>query len=185
MKKLLVLSFVILIFVSCGDTNQGELVGVRKKSKQFYHPDPYGMKFVPQGSYTMGVGGQDIASSQITQPKTISVSSFFMDETEITNNEYREFVNWVRDSIARKILSEGENADAYLIREDPKTGEEYEEPILNWETEIEWNSEELEEALFLPEGERFFHRKEIDARKLIYEYFWIDLQAAARKEFRD
>ena len=185
MKKLLVLSFVIIIFVSCGDTNQGELVGVRKKSKQFYHPDPYGMKFVPQGSYTMGVGGQDIASSQITQPKTISVSSFFMDETEITNNEYREFVNWVRDSIARKILSEGENADAYLIREDPKTGEEYEEPILNWETEIEWNSEELEEALFLPEGERFFHRKEIDARKLIYEYFWIDLQAAARKEFRD
>ena len=125
MKKLLVLSFVILIFVSCGDTNQGELVGVRKKSKQFYHPDPYGMKFVPQGSYTMGVGGQDIASSQITQPKTISVSSFFMDETEITNNEYRQFVNWVRDSIARKILSEGENADAYLIRENPKTGEEY------------------------------------------------------------
>ena len=125
MKKLLVLSLIIFTLVSCSNTNQGELVGVRKQSKPFSHPDPYGMVFVPLGSYTMGVGGQDIASSQITQPKTISVSSFFMDETEITNNEYREFVYWVRDSIARKILSESENGEAYLITQNPKTGEEY------------------------------------------------------------
>ena len=123
MKKLVVLSLIILTFVSCSNTNQGELVGVRKQSKQFYYPDPYGMVFVPLGSYTMGVGGQDVASSQVSQPKTISVSSFYMDQTEITNNEYREFVYWVRDSIARKFLSEGENGDAYLISQDPKTGE--------------------------------------------------------------
>lgn len=185
MKKLLVLSFVILTLVSCSNTNQGELVGVRKQTKQFYHPDPYGMVFVPLGSYTMGVGGQDIASSQITQPKTISVSSFFMDETEITNNEYREFVYWVRDSIARKILSEGENGEEYLITQHPKTGEEYENPILNWETDIDWGDPELEDKLFLPKEERFFNRKEIDTRKLFYEYFWVDLQAAAKKEFRE
>lgn len=185
MKKLLVLSFVILTLVSCSNTNQGELVGVRKQSKQFYHPDPYGMVFVPLGSYTMGVGGQDIASSQITQPKTISVSSFFMDETEITNNEYREFVYWVRDSIARKILSEGENGESYLISQNPKTGEEYETPILNWDTDIDWGDQELEDKLYLPREERFFGRKEVDTRKLFYEYFWIDLQAAARKEFRE
>lgn len=185
MKKLLVLSLVILTLVSCSNTNQGELVGVRKQSKPFNHPDPYGMVFVPLGSYTMGVGGQDIASSQITQPKTISVSSFFMDETEITNNEYREFVYWVRDSIARKILSEGENGENYLITQNPKTGEEYDPAILNWDEAIDWNDEKLEEDLFFPEHERFFGRKEIDTRKLFYEYYWIDLQAAARKEFRD
>ena len=185
MKKLLVLSLVILTLVSCSNTNQGELVGVRKQSKPFNHPDPYGMVFVPLGSYTMGVGGQDIASSQITQPKTISVSSFFMDETEITNNEYREFVYWVRDSIARKILSEGENGENYLITQNPKTGEEYDPAILNWDEAIDWNDEKLEEDLFFPEHERFFGRKEIDTRKLFYEYYWIDLQAAARKEFRE
>ncbi|MBO7287529.1 MAG: SUMF1/EgtB/PvdO family nonheme iron enzyme [Bacteroidales bacterium] len=185
MKKLLVLSFVILTFISCSNTNQGELVGVRKQSKPFNHPDPYGMVFVPLGSYTMGVGGQDIASSQITQPKTISVSSFFMDETEITNNEYREFVYWVRDSIARKILSEGDNGEAYLISQNPKTGEEYDPAVLNWDEPINWNDEKIADELLLPETERFFGRKEVDTRKLFYEYYWIDLQAAARKEFVD
>lgn len=183
MRKLLVLSIVILTFVSCSNTNQGELVGVRKQSKPFRHPDPYGMVFVPLGSYTMGVGGQDIAASQITQPKTISVSSFYMDETEITNNEYREFVYWVRDSIARTIL--GRDNEAYLITQNPKTGEEYDPAILNWEEEINWNDENINAELLIPESERFFGRKEIDTRKLFYEYYWIDLQAAARKEFRD
>ena len=39
--------------------------------------------------------------------------------------------------------------------------------------------------MWIPENERYFGKKEIDSRKLFYEYFWIDLQAAARKEFRD
>ena len=184
MKKLLVLSFVILALVSCSNTNQGELVGVRKRSVVFNHHKPFGMAFIPQGSYTMGVGGQDIASTQITQPKTISVSSFYMDETEITNNEYREFVNWVRDSIARKILGDTELSDTYLITQDPRTGELYDVPVLNWDEKIDWTNEELVEELFIPEAERFFGKKEIDTRKLYYEYYWIDLQAAARKDFQ-
>ena len=184
MKKLLVLSFVILALVSCSNTNQGELVGVRKRSVVFNHHKPFGMAFIPQGSYTMGVGGQDIASTQITQPKTISVSSFYMDETEITNNEYREFVNWVRDSIARKILGDTELSDTYLITQDPRTGELYDVPVLNWDEKIDWTNEELVEGLFIPEAERFFGKKEIDTRKLYYEYYWIDLQAAARKDFQ-
>ena len=184
MKKLLVLSFVILALVSCSNTNQGELVGVRKRSVVFNHHKPFGMAFIPQGSYTMGVGGQDIASTQITQPKTISVSSFYMDETEITNNEYREFVNWVRDSIARKILGDTELSDTYLITQDPRTGELYDVPVLNWDEKIDWTNEELVEELFIPEAERFFGKKEIDTRKLYYEYYWIDLHAAARKDFQ-
>lgn len=174
MKKLLVLSFIVFILVGCNTTNQGELVGVRKKSKQFHQPDPFGMVFIPMGSFTMGVGGQDIAAGQLTQPKTISVSSFFMDETEITNNEYREFVYWVRDSIAKRLLG-GDHVDE-------------ETEILNWDEKIEWDSKEEDikeilEEMYLPEHERFFGRKEIDTRKLYYEYFWVDLQAAAKKDF--
>ncbi len=188
MKKLLVLSLVIFTLVGCSNTPQGELVGVRKKTKQFYQPDPYGMVFIPMGSYTMGVGGQDVASGQLTQPKTISVSSFYMDETEITNNEYREFVNWVRDSIARTLLGEVQ-PDVYLISENEKTGEVYDPPYLNWDEDINWNSEDQDvrdalSELYLPEHERFYNKKEIDTRKLFYEYFWVDLQAAAKKEFR-
>ena len=41
-----------------------------------------------------------------------------MDQTEITNNEYRQFVHWVRDSIARTLLAENfdEEYDLYGYR---------------------------------------------------------------------
>ncbi len=189
MKRFLLLSLIVFTLVGCSNNSQGELVGVRKKSKPFYQPDPYGMVFVPMGSYTMGVGGQDVVSGQLTQPKSISVSAFFMDETEITNNEYREFVYWVRDSIARSLLGEV-LPDVYLISENPKTGEIYDVPRLNWKERIEWHSDDQDvretlDEMFLPEHERFFGKKEIDTRKLFYEYFWVDLQAAARKEFKN
>ncbi len=96
MKKLLLFIAAIIVLGSCSDKGNGELVGVNKKSGAFYQADPYGMVFVPQGSYTMGAGDQDITYGQVNEPKTISISSFFMDETEITNNEYRQFVHWVR-----------------------------------------------------------------------------------------
>ncbi len=187
MKHLLLYASALLMLASCGNTNSGELVGVRQKSNPFYQPDPYGMVFIPQGSFTMGAGGEDITYGQLNQPKTISVSGFFMDETEVTNNEYREFVQYVRDSIARTILGEV-NPDVYQISVNEKTGEEYDPPHINWKPEIEWNSKDQEirdalEAMFLPDLERYFRRKEIDTRKLNYAYYWVDLQAAAKKEF--
>lgn len=189
MKRLILYMLVMLFFGSCGNTGSGELVGTRKKSKPFYQPDPYGMVFIPQGSYTMGAADEDLTHSYLVQPKTISVSAFFMDETEITNDEYRQFVFWVRDSIARRMLGEVRPED-FLIEENVKTGEVYEPPYLNWKTDIEWDSEDQDvrdaiEAMYLPENERYFRRKEIDTRKLMYSYYWVDLQAAAKKDFSE
>jgi gliding motility-associated lipoprotein GldK len=189
MKRLFLYTLAILTLASCSNSGNGELVGTRKKSKPFYQPDPYGMVFVPMGSYTMGAGDEDLTNSHMIQPKTISVSAFFMDETEITNDKYRMFVNWVRDSIARTILGDV-NPEEYLIEENEKTGEVFDPPYLNWKTDIEWNSEDQDardalEEMYLPEHERFFRRKEIDTRKLMYEYYWVDLHAAARKDFSE
>lgn len=187
MKNLLLFAFVILLMASCGRSNQGELVGVRTKSRPFYQPDPYGMVFIPMGSYTMGAGGEDIMKAYLHEPKTISVAAFFMDETEITNNKYRQFVYWVRDSIARSLLGEV-YPEEFLIEENRRTGEIYVPPYLNWKPKIEWNSRDQDvrdvlEQMYLPEHERYFRRKEIDTRLLNYSYFWIDLHAAARKDF--
>ncbi len=184
MKKLFFFLILLAIFSSCSNTGNGELIGVSDRSK-FYQPDPYGMTFVPLGHYTMGVGEQDVPYTQMNSPKTVTVSSFYMDETEITNNEYRQFVDWVRDSIARQFLGEI-NPEGFLIEENPETGELYDPPYLNWTTEIDWENEENAQTLeemFLPENERYFRKKEIDTRKLKYVYYWIDLQAAARKDF--
>ena len=184
MKKLLFIFLLAIILSSCKNTGSGELTGVQGR-KKFYQPDPYGMAYVPLGSYTMGVGDQDVPYAHINDPRTVTLAAFYMDETEITNNEYRQFVYWVRDSIARRLLGEVTPED-FLIQENKKTGETFDPPFLNWESKLDWRKEENREALeqmYLPENERFFRRKEIDTRKLFYEYYTVDLRAAAAKDY--
>ncbi len=175
--------FVVTILSACSNSGGGELVGV-SRSGTFYEPDPYGMLFIPQGSFNMGPNDQDAAWSLTSQTKTVSVRSFWMDETEITNTEYRQFVNWVRDSIARSLL--GEQFEEFVIAED-QFGNEIDPPFLDWDMPLDWQEEEYAEILdemYLPENERFFRRKEVDSRKLIYNYQWVDMQQAAKKTNR-
>lgn len=186
MKNLVFYLLILIILGSCGNSGNGELIGVQNR-KPFYQPVPYGMVYIPLGSYTMGVSDQDVPYSQVYEAKTVTISAFYMDETEITNNEYRQFVYWVRDSIARLLLGDIFPED-FLVEENRKTGEIYEPPFLNWNKKIDWNGEEERETLeemFLPEHERYFRKKEIDTRKLNYEYYWVDLRAASRKDFTE
>ncbi|MCT4646883.1 MAG: SUMF1/EgtB/PvdO family nonheme iron enzyme [Carboxylicivirga sp.] len=184
MKKVLAISVVfITILTGCGQSSGGELTGVARRAS-FYEPDPFGMLFIPQGSFNMGPNDMDVANTMTAQSKTVSVRNFWMDETEITNSEYRQFVYWVRDSIARRLL--GEQFEEFLISED-YLGNEIDPPFINWEEPIEWDNEEYAEILdemFLAENERFFRRKEIDTRKLTYDYEWVDLQQAAKSSNR-
>lgn len=179
MKRVLFLSLIVLI-VGCRTKETGELIGVQDRGT-WYEPDPYGMVFVPMGSFNMGPNDQDVPFAITAVTKTVSIDPFWMDDTEITNNEYRQYVYWVRDSLARRLL--GEEFEDFFISED-EFGNEIDPPYLNWEEEIEWDDEEQAatlEELYLPEHERFFRRKEVDTRKLIYKYQWIDLKQAAMK----
>ncbi len=175
MKNLLVASFVVLLLASCGSGNRGQLTGVPGREK-WYQADPYGMVFIPQGSYNMGPNDQDVPYAQVSQARTVTVKAFYMDNTEITNNEYRQFTDWVRDSLAHRLIG-----GDHLIEEG-----EYGERI-NWRKRIKWDDDENVDVLtelFLPESERYYKRKQIDSRKLIFEYYWIDLHAAAQRENR-
>lgn len=180
---LTLLSATVLI-TSCSKSDRGYVVGVQDR-EDWHQQDPFGMLFIPHGSYNMGQSDQDVPYSHLSQSKTVTVTSFYMDETEITNNEYRQFVYWVRDSIARRLL--GELDDEYLIMED-EYGEMIDPPFLNWRKRINWDGEqerEALEALYYQEHERYFRKKELDVRKLNYEYWWIDYKEAARKDFRN
>ena len=175
MKQLLFYSLVALLLSSCGGGDTGQLIGAQDR-EAWFQEDPYGMVYIPAGSYIMGPSDQDAPYSMVSQSKTVTIPAFYMDDTEITNNEYRQFVYWVRDSLAHRLI-----AGDHLIDEG-----EYSERI-NWDTQIDWNSEENTETLaelFLPENERFYKRKEIDTRKLNFLYYWIDLQQAAVKANR-
>jgi len=181
MKKLLFSCIILvnLILTSCGNQANGELVGTFREP--FFQEDPYGMLFIPLGAFHMGPSDQDINYSLNAQKKVVSVQSFYMDETEITNDEYRQLVNHVRDSLGLTVMGENE-PEKFLFDEG-----EYEQR-LNWDREVPWEDEEYIDdlaTLFLEEGdERFYRRKQLDTRKLNFEYWWIDFKGAAAKTNR-
>ena len=180
MYKILFISlFATILFGSCNRDWTSQLTNAQNR-KPYFEPIPYGMNFIKQGSLNIGPSGQEVDQS-VTPVKTVSVPSFWMDDTEITNNEYRQFVYWVRDSIARQLLSE--TVPDFLISEGKK-GAILENPRLNWQEPIEWKNPDYQSALeemYVPAAERFFSKKEIDTRKLKYEYYWVDYRQAAKR----
>ena len=104
MKKLIAFTSVLTLLISCGrSSDNGELVGV--KGKKWNPEKPFGMTLVPGGAFIMGKSDDDPANVQDAPTKTVTVRSFYMDETEITNSEYRQFVEWVKDSTIRTRLA--------------------------------------------------------------------------------
>jgi formylglycine-generating enzyme required for sulfatase activity len=182
MKKYFLIAIVlavVFIFIGCNKSGNGELIGVQNRPK-FSETQPYGMVYVRRGSFNIGPSDQDPRMSG-TPTKTVSQEAFWMDDTEITNNEYRQFVYWVRDSIARYML--GQQFPEFLITEDDD-GNPIDPPRINWREKIEWDDPDYQmalEDLYIPENERFFGKRGIDSRKLIYEYWWIDYQQAAKR----
>ena len=103
MRKIISLVAVVAVLAGCGRGDQGQLVGVEGKN---WHPEkPLGMTLIPGGAFIMGKSDDDVAALKNAPPKTVTVRSFYMDETEITNAEYRQFVEWVKDSVVRVNLA--------------------------------------------------------------------------------
>ena len=74
-----------------GYDDRGELVGVPDR-EGWEMTIPFGMVSVPPGTFHMGQADEDVAATQINFNKQITIGGFYMDDTEITNNEYRQFV---------------------------------------------------------------------------------------------
>ena len=97
LQRLLSLLLVGILLIGCGRSGgggggrRGELVGVqgRKGWKQYL---PVGMVYIDPGTFIMGQVDEDFAHTQINVNRQVTVGGFFMDQTEITNNEYRQFV---------------------------------------------------------------------------------------------
>jgi hypothetical protein len=95
-----------------------------------------------------------------------------MDQMEISNNKYRQFVFWVRDSILRTKLAEAGVPDReyYVVDDEGNVVEPY---VLNWDEKIDYREEttrDILEEMYYPPEERFNSKKQIDVRKLNYSY---------------
>ena len=185
MKKVALSALILMILLTgCGSSNNGELTGVPDR-KKFFEPEPFEMAFIPAGNFMMGPSDQDAVFAMNSISKSVTVEAFWMDQTEITNNKYRQFVFYVRDSIFRTKLGEAGIADReYFMVDDD--GNAIEPSVINWEEKIDPEEETTaatyEEMLYLPE-ERFNGKKEVDVRKLNYSYFWVDYQQAAKARY--
>ena len=108
--------------------------------------------------------------------RSVSISGFWMDATEITNNEYRQFVYWVRDSVVAKKIG--------YVKSDTD-GNEY----VDWAKmrTIKWDDPKTVELLgqsdiLLSPEDRIFGKKEIDPSKIVYQSERFNLKEAAQRE---
>ena len=188
---------------------RGEIIP-REKTQSFVAERPYGMVAIPGGSFVMGLADQDMTNTPEKAPlKTVTVSSFFMDESETTNAEYRFFVNYVRDSIARTLLAEavGDNSPYAYQSKKNATATPYQEFLdgqggrdgnregkkLDYSAPLYWNTNdypnveyaEIVESMYLPAEKRINNERVIDWSKIKYAYQWEDVESAVKDKNRD
>ncbi len=180
------------IMVSCSSSKKmtsssgsgGEVTGVRGRT--FAEPTPHGMTKIPRGYLHMGIDQQDSLWGRQTPVKDISIDGFWMDEMEVTNSMYKQFVLWVRDSILRTRMADPSYGgdESYMITED-KNGEPV-TPHLNWKKALPRKPNEDEqramESLYCYNpvtGE-----KSLDASQLNYRYEIYDYTTAALRRNR-
>ena len=101
------------------------------------------------------------------KPPAAFLQPFYFRKYEVTNREYREFTNWVMDSIAMEILYNTGYHEFKTVDRD-KAGH------LNWDIRDKiWklqdeNAIEALSELYIQDAERFFRKKPVNTQKLIY-----------------
>ena len=178
--KLLSIVVLMLCMVACNKP-AGELVGA-SSGAGFVEANPFGMVLVRKGAFLMGANSQSAVFDQADNNVMVTVNAFWMDETEITNSEYRQFVNWVRDSIAYSLLIEEEGADSeYALQSKYESDDE--KVLINWRKPIPWGNRfipdepmaEILSPLFYDEG-----RGNLKTTVLRYNYTWTNIDQAVK-----
>lgn len=163
----------------------GEVTGIGS-GRGFTEPTPYGMTMVNRGSLKMGIANGDSLWGNVAPVKDISVDGFWMDETEVSNSKYRQFVMWVRDSILRTRLADPAYGgdESYLITED-KNGDPI-TPVINWKKPLprKPNEDQMRAYESLYNTNPVTGEKLIDASQLTYRYEIYDYTTAALRRNR-
>ncbi|MEF3077432.1 gliding motility lipoprotein GldK [Winogradskyella poriferorum] len=206
-KRFILLTTVLVLVASCNSGDRGQLVGVKGKK---WHPEkPYGMTLVPGGAFIMGKSDDDIAGVKDAPTKTATVRAFYMDETEITNSEYRQFVFAVRDSILRHKLAEmadlegktpgnGDIGEFAYLDANPEELNAYESYMqntygneqrkINYDVELIFDTDdypdelyaEVMDGMYLPLEESYNGQRTWDVKQFKFQYTYMDIAKAAK-----
>lgn len=153
---------------SCGSSGTGgQLVG-SNNSMNYKAPVPLGMVYVPTGILRMGASDEDVRGRNDALLRTAQVTGFYMDATEISNAEYRQFTNAVRDSIAHTILGD-------FI--DDENGNQR----IDYRKRINYANQDVQDqlmGLYLDASQTGWGKKQFDNSKLVYHYETFDYGSA-------
>ena len=193
MRKLVLfaLTAAVIALTSCSKP-KGQLTGIYGNITP--EATPYGMVRIPRGSFVMGPNDQSATWAIQPNQRDVTVESFWMDITEITNGEYKQFVVWVRDSIARTQLArmevdvlglEAEDAKYFSVKYDPYNEAADPDTLLNWKVRIPWKAkwtyegDEEENATYLAVNSVFYQsgdkteERQLNAHIMNYSYKWL------------
>lgn len=152
--------------------DHGQLMGVAPSTRNSM-TRPIGMVYIPPGTFHMGPSDEDVNFSFSSRNKEVSISGFWMDATEITNNEYRQFVYWTRDSLAAVELGyikTGTDGDTSI---DPKKA-----GVIKWGDKS--TMEKLSNLMLAPDN-RIYGRVEVDPDKIVYSVQGFDYEEATKR----
>lgn len=169
-----------IMLTSCGKfgkskglPDDGQVHGIAPNGR-YTLPKPPGMVYIPPGTFHMGPSDEDVNYAFTARNKQVSINGFWMDATELTNNEYRQFTTWVQDSIAGKLMG--------FVKQG-SDGNEY----LDWKKigTIKWNDKatmEKIDAIIVTPDNRIFGQKELDPTKIVFHSESFNFEEAAKRE---
>ena len=130
--KSFTLSLMIILFIGCNrnsglksgkNISQGTGFGINSKDGGFQYDNKYkgqitgpGLVFVEGGTFTKGDVKDNVMHDWNNTPTQQYIRSFFIDETEVTNLMYLEYIDWMK-----KVFSDIENLRPIYIAALPDT----------------------------------------------------------------
>ena len=103
-KTLFILTLTAIFFASCGKNNASRGTGwsINSKKGGFQYNTEFeeqetgpGLVFIEGGTFTKGQVQDDVLHDWNNSPTQQHVMSFYIDETEVTNLMYNEYLNWL------------------------------------------------------------------------------------------
>lgn len=129
-----------------------------------------GLVFVQGGTFAMGATEQDVMADWNNIPRRITVSSFYIDESEVANVHYREYLFWLRrmynesfPDVLRKALPDTLVWRSELAYNEPLVEYYFRHPAyndypvvgVNWKQAVDyakWRSNRVNEKMLIEKG---------------------------------
>ncbi len=183
--------------------NDPKTGGFEKNPYQEQETGP-GLVFIEGGTFVMGRTEQDVIFDWNNVPRRVTISSFYMDETEVRNFDYVEYLYWLRrvfgeqypevhtkalpDTLVwRERLSYNEPYVQYYLRH--PAYRDYPVVGVNWEQANQycaWRTDRVNEMILIREGVLSWDTDQLNERNFNTDAYLLgQYEGLVKKELRD